>query len=127
MAKKTFTYRGKTIQELQQLSLQEFAELLPARQRRSIRRGFSESQKRFLKNFKKKGNNIETHCRDMIILPEFVGKTIKIYNGKSFISLIIREEMVGHYFGEFIATRGKVSHSAPGIGATKSSVSLSVR
>tara|TARA_Y100000294_G_C8499805_1_gene314345 strand:- start:938 stop:1045 length:108 start_codon:yes stop_codon:yes gene_type:complete len=35
--------------------------------------------------------------------------------------------MVGHYLGEFVQTRKKVSHSAPGIGATRSSASVSVR
>jgi len=35
--------------------------------------------------------------------------------------------MIGHYFGEFSLTRGRVHHSAPGIGATKSSGALSVK
>ena len=63
----------------------------------------------------------------MLIVPQMVGNTIKIYNGKEWISLIIGTEMLGHRLGEFSMTRKKVEHSAPGIGATKSSASLSVR
>ena len=71
--------------------------------------------------------NIETHCRDIVILPLMVGTTIKVHRGNRFEPVIITEEMVGHYIGEFTLTRVKVSHSSPGIGATKSSSSLSVK
>ena len=67
MAKKEFTYRGKTLEELKKLSLNELAELLPARRRRSIKRGITEQQKILLKRVKNNEKNIETHCRDMII------------------------------------------------------------
>ena len=80
-----------------------------------------------LKKLRANEKNIETHCRDMIILPEMVGKTIKIHQGKEFMPVIIEEGMIGHYLGEFAMTRKKVAHSAPGIGATRSSASLSVK
>ena len=124
MAKKEFIYKGRAIEELKNMDLKEFSELLPARQRRKIKRGFTEQEKILLKNIKAK---IETHCRDMIVLPEMVGMVIKIYNGKEFTPVTIIEEMIGHYFGEFALTRKKVEHSAPGIGATRSSASLSVK
>jgi small subunit ribosomal protein S19 len=127
MAKKEFTYRGKTLEELKKLSLNEIAELMPARQRRAIKRGFTEQQKILLKKIRKNEGNIKTHCRDMLILPEMVGKTIKVYSGKEFIPVIIVEEMIGHYLGEFVLTRKRVEHSAPGIGATRSSAALSVK
>ena len=57
----------------------------------------------------------------MIVLPEMVGTTVEIYNGQGFESVDIEEEMIGHYFGEFAKTRKEVSHSAPGLGATRSS------
>jgi small subunit ribosomal protein S19 len=63
----------------------------------------------------------------MIILPFMVEKNIKVYNGKQFVQITIQPEMLGHYLGEFALTRSSVSHSAPGIGATKSSSSLSVK
>lgn len=127
MVKKEFAYRGKTLEELKNLSLNEIAGLLPSRQRRSLKRGLIEQQKILLKKIKNNEGNIETHCRDAIILPEMVGKTIKVYSGKEFIPVIIIEEMIGHYLGEFVLTRKRVAHSAPGIGATRSSAALSVK
>ena len=127
MAKKEFTYRGKNLEELKKLSLNELAQLLPAAQRRSLKRGFTEQQQILLKKIKKNEANIETHCRDMVILPEMVGKIIKIHNGKEFFTVSIMEEMIGHCLGEFALTRNRVEHSAPGIGATRSSAALSVK
>ncbi|MBN2567104.1 30S ribosomal protein S19 [Candidatus Woesearchaeota archaeon] len=127
MAKKEFRYRGKTIEELQELGIKEFAELLPARARRSLLRGFSEQQKTLLKKVRAGAKNIETHCRDMVILPEMVGMTIKVHQGKSFVPVMIQEDMVGHVLGEFALTRNRVQHSAPGVGATRSSAAISVR
>ena len=127
MAKKEFNYRGKTLEELKMLSLNELASLLPARQRRSLKRGLTEQQKILLKKIKKNESNIETQCRDMIVLPEMIGKTIKVHSGKEFVPVIIIEEMIGHCLGEFVLTRRRVEHSAPGIGATRSSAALSVK
>ncbi|MBI2651644.1 30S ribosomal protein S19 [Candidatus Woesearchaeota archaeon] len=126
MAKKEFSYRGKTIEELKQLSINELAQLMPARQRRSLKRGLTEQQKILLNGLKHE-NDVKTHCRDMIILPEMVGKNIKVYNGKEFVQIAIVAEMISHCLGEFALTRKKVQHSAPGIGATKSSAALSVK
>ena len=127
MAKKEFSYRGKTMEEIKDLSIDEFAKLLPSAQRRKIKRGFTEEEKRFLSHFRKKKNNVKTHCRDMIILPEMVGSLIKIYNGKEYANVGITQEMLGHRLGEFALTRKKVKHSSPGIGATRSSSAISVR
>jgi small subunit ribosomal protein S19 len=127
MAKKEFIYRGKKLEELKALSLNEFIELIPSRPRRALKRGFTDQQKLLLKRIRANKGNIETHCKDMIILPEMVGITIKIHNGKEFVPVIIQEEMMGHYLGEFVLTRKRVEHSAPGIGATKSSSALSVK
>lgn len=132
MAKKIFKYRGKTLEELQALSIADFAKLLPSRERRSLERGFTESQKRFLEKIKKfkegkRKKPVKTHCREMIILPEMVGMTIHIHQGKSFTQVLIQEEMLGHRLGEFTLTRNRVQHSAPGIGATRSSASVSVK
>ena len=127
MAKKEFTLKGKTVDELKKISLNELAQLLPARQRRTIKRGFTEQQKILLKNLRANVKNIETHCRDMIILPEMVGAIIKVHQGREFVPVMIEPDMIGHYLGEFTFTRKKVAHSAPGIGATRSSASLSVK
>lgn len=48
--------------------------------------------------------------RRSIILPQFIGKQFLIHNGKSFISLKVTEDMVGHKLGEFASTRKKAVH-----------------
>jgi len=126
MAKKEFTFRGKSLEELQKLTIKEFAALLPARQRRTLSGGFTDQQKIFLKKLEK-GGNLETHCRDLIILPNMVGKTIKIYKGNEFVSVIVEPDMMGRFFGEFALTRRRVEHHAPGIGATKSSGGIAAK
>ncbi len=118
---KIFSYRGKSIEELQKMSLEEFAKLLPSRQRRSMMRGFTDQQKRFLERLRKTNKPLKTHCREMIIIPEMVGRKIMVYSGKEWKPVDMRPEMIGHRLGEFSMTRGRVQHSAPGIGATKSS------
>lgn len=127
MAKKEFTYRGKSLEELQSLSQKDFITLLPSRQRRTLNRGFTDQQKIFLQNLRESKKDIKTHCRDMVIIPEMVGRLIKVYNGKEFFIVNITSQMLGHYLGEFALTRKGVKHSAPGIGATRSSASVSVR
>ena len=62
----------------------------------------------------KSTNEIKTHLRDMIILPDMIGVTIKVHNGKEFVPVSIRPEMVGHYVGEYI-TNKRVQHGAPGV------------
>ena len=116
-----FTFRGKSLEELKKLSQDEFALLVPSRQRRTLQRGLSEDHKKLLHKVKIKDPNIRTHLRDMIVLPEMIGMKIAIHSGKEFMPIDILPEMMGHYFGEFVLTRKKVSHGAAGIGATKSS------
>ncbi|HID71600.1 MAG TPA: 30S ribosomal protein S19 [Thermoplasmata archaeon] len=118
--KKVFTYRGLTLEELQKLSLHDLIPLLPARARRSLKRGLTPEQEIFMKRIKKL-NRVRTHARNMIILPQFVGKTISVHNGKEFVDVEIKPEMIGHYLGEFALTRKKVVHTGPGVGATRSS------
>lgn len=127
MVKKEFTYKGKTTEELKKMSVNELAQLLPSRQRRSLKRGFTDQQKTLLKKLRANEKNIKTHCRDAIILPEMVGSIIKIHSGREFMPVTIEPDMIGHCLGEFVLTRKKVQHSAPGIGATRSSASLSVK
>jgi small subunit ribosomal protein S19 len=60
-------------------------------------------------NLKKKKKNllVKIWSRSFTILPVFVNHRFEIYNGKSFISLLILENMVGHKFGEFVYTRAR--------------------
>lgn len=123
---KEFMFRGKTIDELKKMSIKDFAALLKARDRRSLLRGLTEQQKCVIEKLKK-NQQPETHSREMIILPEMVNKTVKVHNGKNFVSVAITNDMLGHRLGKFALTRKRVEHHAPGIGATRSSASLSVK
>ena len=54
---------------------------------------------------------IKTWSRRSMVLPEFVGLTIAVHNGKKFVSVFVTENMVGHYLGEFSPTRTFRVHS----------------
>jgi small subunit ribosomal protein S19 len=127
MAKKENVWRGKTAEEVKNMDMNEFITLLGSRERRKLTRGLTEAEKVLLNKIEKGKKNIETHCRDMVITPIMLGKTIKIYSGKEFIPLIVDLDMMGHRLGEFALTRKLLAHSAPGIGATRSSSAISVK
>ena len=122
-----FTYRGYSVEELQAMDLDEVAELLPARQRRTVLRGLSEEHQKLLAKAEDRDeeetadNPIRTHLRDMPVLPSFVGLTFAVYTGQSFERVKVKPEMIGHYLGEFQLTRSSVEHGQAGIGATRSS------
>lgn len=117
-----FEYKGKSWEEIKGMGLAEFRNILPARERRTLKRGFTESQKKLLKNIRKNPKKFhKTHCRDLVIIPEMVGVKLGVHNGKEFVPLEIKPEMIGHRIGEFVLTRKKIEHSAPGFGATRSS------
>jgi small subunit ribosomal protein S19 len=118
--RKDFRYRGKPIEELQKLSTEELANLFPSRIRRKLKRGLRSEEEKLLRVLRKKGT-ARTHLRDMIVLPEMIGKVIEIHNGRYFERVEIKPEMVGHYLGEFALTRKFIKHSGPGVGATRSS------
>ncbi len=132
---KKFRYRGKTLEELLNMPMDEFIELLPARQRRSLKRGLTKAQVKLLAKIRKvrqkkltgKKAIIKTHVRDMIILPEMVGLTIAVYNGREFVPVRIVPEMIGHYLGEFSPTTKRVQHGEPGLKATRSSMYVSLK
>ncbi|MCX8168945.1 MAG: 30S ribosomal protein S19 [Candidatus Methanomethylicia archaeon] len=126
-----FTYRGYPLSKLLNMPMDQFVNLLPARQKRSLRRGLTPQQRILLEKIReskklidegKKDIKIRTHCRDMIILPEMIGLTIYVHNGKDFVPVEITPEMIGHYLGEFAITNKKVVHGAPGLKATRSSM-----
>jgi len=123
---KEFRYRGHALSELQNMDIKELVKLLPSRQRRSLKK-LSNEHKTFLEKIRVSKKIIKTHLRDTIILPYMVGKTICVHNGKEFFPVRIVEAMIGHYLGEFSLTRRRVEHSAPGIGATRSSAAVSVK
>jgi len=127
---KEFAYRGYTLAQLQGMSMDDFINLLPSRQRRSLNRGLTLEQRILLEKIRKVKETIneetnaiiKTHIRDMVILPEMVGLTLVVHNGKDFVPVEINSEMLGHYLGEFAVTNKPVRHGVPGIGASRSSM-----
>src|SRR3989344_7694344 len=126
---KIFTFKGKTLEEMQKLSIEEFSKLLPSRQRRSLKRGLTKEEKKLIDRIREAaaGKAIKTHVREAIILPEMVGKRVLVHNGKEWIAVDVKPEMMGHRFGEFALTRKKVQHSSPGVGATRGSKFLPLK
>ncbi len=120
--KKEFTYRGLTIDKLQELDFEQFLAMLPSRQRRSFKRGLSKEQAKLINDSNQRPEKVlRTHRREMIVIPQFVGRTFAVHNGKEFVNLEIMPEMIGLYFGELAPTRTSPTHTGPGVGATKSS------
>jgi small subunit ribosomal protein S19 len=108
--KEEFSYRGHSLQELKDMDLAGL----------TLARELTEEQKKLLQKIRD-GKAIRTHQRDMIVLPEMVGTTIGVHDGKTFASFEIMPEMIGHYLGEYALTRRRVSHGSAGVGATRSS------
>jgi small subunit ribosomal protein S19 len=127
---KEFTYRGQSVAELQQISMDDFIKLLPSRQRRSLLRVPPNEQRKLREKVRKarkegakgKAIPIRTHCRETVILPEMLGLTIQVHDGKEFVPVEVTPEKLGHRLGEFVPTNKKVTHGTPGIGASRSSM-----
>ncbi|MEM0443186.1 MAG: 30S ribosomal protein S19 [Candidatus Caldarchaeum sp.] len=128
-----FTYRGYTVEQLTSMSMDAVIKLLPSRARRSLyKRGLTPAQSKLLVKVRKarklleSGQRLEkpikTHCRDMVVIPEMVGLTIHVHNGKEFQPVEIVPEMIGHRLGEYVVTNKKVVHGRAGVGATRSSM-----
>jgi small subunit ribosomal protein S19 len=116
-----FSYRGYSMEELLKLPDEELLEILPSRARRSLSREMNHDQKAAHKALLGSEQNVKTHVRDLIIVPKYVGKVVELYNGNSYVKFEVKQEMIGHYLGEFAQTRKTVKHSGPGVGATRSS------
>ncbi|MDK6027978.1 30S ribosomal protein S19 [Ignisphaera sp. 4213-co] len=133
---KKFRYRGKGLEELIDMPMDELVKFLNSRARRSLTRGFSARHRRLLEKIIEarqklvnecKETVIKTHVRDMIILPVMVGLTISIYNGKEYVPVKITPEMIGHYLGEFAPTTKQVKHGEPGLKATRSTLFVALK
>ncbi len=119
--KEEFTYRGYSMADLKKMDLNQIAALLPSRQRRKVKRGFTEDEQKIIDAVKAGEKKIKTHVREMIILPDMIGVTFEIHTGKEWKPVEVIPEMIGHYVGEFALTRKTVTHGSAGIGATRGS------
>ena len=100
-----FTFHGHRIDDLKEMAMSELIPIMPCRVRRKINRGLSRGEEHLLARFRAGSTKVRTHLRDMVILPEMVGKEVEIYNGKEFTKVEIQPEAVFHYLGEFSLTR----------------------
>lgn len=126
-----FKFKGYAQEQLQTLSIEALLPLLNARQRRSLDKRvahyMNDEKRKFREEIKlaregKLKGQLRTHIRDMIILPDMVGLSVNVHNGKDFSNITIKKEMIGHYLGEYAITNKRVQHGAPGVGSSRSSL-----
>ena len=111
--------------------------IMPARARRSMERGYTAgitngganlNEGNFINRLRENpGKKVKTHCRSLYILPEMVGRTVGIHDGRAFKMVEILPEMIGHALGEYAPTRRSVTHTGPGVGATRSSKHVALK
>lgn len=127
MARK-YTFRGYASEQLKNMSLEEFSKIITSRERRALKRGFTTPQRKLLEKIKREPDKFhKTHERDIIIIPQMLGTKLGVYNGKEWVTVEITPEKLGHRLGEFAMTRTRVKHSAPGVGASRSSKHVSIK
>jgi len=85
---KQFTYRGLSQKELEELSLEKLLKLFPARARRSLTRGINDGKRKLIEEIKatkagKLKTVINTHLRDLLVLPYMVGVTVNVFQVKN--------------------------------------------
>merc|ERR1712146_173541 len=127
---KKYSYRGVDLAKLLDMSNQDLMELFRARQRRKLSRGIKRGPITLLKKLRKakretaygeKPEAVKTHLRNMVIVPEMIGSVVGVYNGKQYINVEVKPDMIGHYLAEFSITYKPIKHGRAGMGATKSS------
>ena len=110
-----YTYRGKALDELCEMKLENLGELFRSRVRRKLKRsgGLRGKYLKLLEKIKKSKMNlapgerpkvIKTHLRNCVILPQMVGGELAVYNGKEYKEFTIKFDMIGKYMGEFSIT-----------------------
>lgn len=124
---KKFTFHGLSTEETESLTGEKLFDLLSSRARRSLKRGINDQKRKLIGEIKMKkagklNADIKTHLRDLIILPYMTGVTVSVFSGKEFVPIVITTEMIGHYLGEYVITNKRVSHGAPGVGSSRSSL-----
>ena len=130
MAKKEFSYRGKSFPELKAMGIEDFAKLVPSNARRSLLRGANKLVHKKVAEAEKLGQKdkvIRTHARNAVVTPMLVGWKLGVHSGNQFQLVEIVQEMLGHRLGELALTRKKLKHGKAGIGATRSSTAITAR
>ena len=119
---KKLTYRGLELEQVLDLNPKELMNFVNSRARRRMKRATSSGPK-YLALIEKikaakarcgpldRPDPIKTHLRNALIVPEMIGLTIAVHNGRVHVPVSINENMIGHKLGEFAATRTFKSHS----------------
>jgi len=110
MAKKEFTFRGLTLDQVKGMGIKEFAQLITSRERRSLLRGLSNEEKSLLRKLEKR-DKVKTQAREMVVVPQMIGKTIMLHKGNAYEPIQVTEDMLGHRLGEFLMTRKIAKHA----------------
>ena len=128
---RVYTFKGKSGDELKNMTVEQYLPLVTARQRRAYKRMSTEYKALIVKvaEAQKSGRSkpVRTHVREALILPSWLGSKIAVYTGTEFKELTIIDEMLGHRLGEYAFTTKRVMHSAPGVRATRGSKFLAVK
>ena len=120
-------YRGKVADELSKMSVSESLPMLTSRARRALTRVANNKSikvKKFMKNvagMKDKAKVIRIQVREAVIVPEWLGRTFAVHNGKEWKNVHVSVDKLGYRLGDFAHTTGRVLHSGPGVGATRGS------
>ena len=134
---KKFSFRGLELDQLVEMGVnKQYKELLPhltSRVRRKFAHGIKAKEIRLMNKIKKsinsakigddgikeKPSTVKTHLRNVIILPQMVGGVVGVYNGKEYVTVEIKPEMIGKYLGEFSITYRPVNHGKAGTGGQR--------
>lgn len=115
-------------EEAEKLGIEQVMPLLTSRARRALKRAGARAgpvRKLIRKVAKLKASNpgkvIRTHIREAVIIPDWLGMTFAVHNGKEWKSVVITIDKLGYRLGDFSHTTGRVLHSGPGVGATRGS------
>ncbi|HIH19714.1 TPA: 30S ribosomal protein S19 [Candidatus Micrarchaeota archaeon] len=128
MARKV-VYQGIDIEEVGKITLQDFLKFIPSNSRRTLKR-MGAQVKKFIERLRKHDfakKPMKTHARQMIILPEMLGKKFLVYNGKDWIEVTVLATMLGRRLGEYSIPIKMVRHSGPGVGATRGSKAVELK
>lgn len=122
-------YRGMDKDALSKLSSDEFLAIITSRARRTLKRASGNRSilvKKLMKKAAKiKADNpakpIRTQVREAVIIPDWLGLTFAVHNGKEWKNVHISVDKIGYRLGDFSHTTSRVLHSGPGVGATRGS------
>jgi len=120
-------WKGFDEDQIRAMSYDSFMAIIGSRERRTLNRlNQNPRLKKFMekvRDVKKKNPKkvIKTHLREAVIVPEWLGLSFGVHNGKEFKRVDITVHKIGRRLGDFSHSTGRVLHSGPGVGATRGS------